>query len=370
MVDAEASFELIATETFELRAGEASNARAFLAESVRLDSMRTAEVALLVTELIANAIQHGQADSVKVSVWQRDRVIRVVVSHQSLTPIGEFTPGLGFRLLESFSRSWGLEEQDDNLTVWFESRAPGSISVVPAGMDEPALISQVGTDASYAEELVERYKPLALAIASRYKNKGISDEDVDQVAVIALFKAIHRFDPELGSLKSFAAVTISGELKRQVRDRGWSVRVPRALQELTLVVTRTAHDLTQSSGRTPTIGEIAEAIEDASIEDVAEALEVAQSYRAASLDEPETEGGTTLIDVLGDVDAGIGEAALRTDIEEALTELAPRERLIIELRFYEDMTQSEIAEVVGVSQMQVSRLLSRSLAKLGELLEG
>jgi RNA polymerase sigma-B factor len=179
-------------------------------------------------------------------------------------------------------------------------------------------------------------------------------------------KAIHRFDAERGELRSFAAVTISGELKRHLRDRGWSVHVPRGLQERAMAVNRATEELTQATGRVPTIPDLAAALE-LSPEEIAEAISVVHGYRAISLDHAGDENNSPL-DMLGANDPALGDAASRTAIDEALAALPERERLIVYLRFYEDMTQSQIAEQIGISQMHVSRLLSRSLDDLGDLL--
>lgn len=357
------------TRTFAADPAEAAKVRSFLANATRLDSMRAAEVALLATELIANAVRHGNADQVEVAVEPRELMIRIAVSHEADAPLGEVTPGFGFTLVDRLSRDWGHSNHDGRLTVWFEARAPGALSMSPVDMEESELIGMAEQDPVYAEELVGRYQALAFAIARRYQGKGIADEDLEQVALIALLKAIHRYKPERGPLKSYAAVTVAGELKRQVRDRGWSIHVPRGLQERSLEVARAAQELAQTTGKMPTPEEIAEKVGDVTAPEVAEAMSAAQSYRAASLDEPDQETGQALLDMLGDVDQAIGDTAERTVIEEALQKLKERERLIVYLRFYEDMTQSQIADVIGVSQMQISRLLAKSLEEMSKTLD-
>lgn len=358
---------LTESRSFPLRPGSAAKVRAFLVEATRLDSMKGAEAALLATELIANAVQHAEAKMVMVSVERKDLAVRIGVGHQADHPLGEVTPGFGLHIVESVAQAWGSDFDAGVLTVWFEIRSPGAVSMSPADLGDDELFERVGEHPIYAEELVKRHEPLALSIARRYRGKGIGDDDLDQVARIALMKAIHRFDATRGELKPFAAVTISGELKRQLRDRGWSLRVPRGLQERAMAVTRTGQELSQASGGVPKLSEIAAAL-DLEEEDVAEAMSVGHGYRALSLDEPDRKTGTALIDMLGEADPSLGEMTVRAAIDDALRRLPERERTIVYLRFYEDMTQSQIAERVGVSQMQVSRLLTKTLSDLADIL--
>lgn len=358
---------LTESRSFPLHPGSAAKVRAFLAQSTRLDSMKGAEAALLSTELIANAVQHAEAKSVVVLVEHRDVAVRVGVGHSADGPLGEVTPGFGLQIVQSLAQAWGSDFEEGVLTVWFEIRSPGAVSMSPAHLDDDELLDRVGEHPIFAEELVRRFEPLASSIARRYRGKGIGDDDLDQVALIALMKAIHRYDATRGELKSFAAVTISGELKRQLRDRGWSLRVPRGLQERALEVARAGQELSQAEGRVPRLSEIAAALELAE-EEVAEAMSVGHGYRALSLDEPDKETGTALAEMLGEVDSSLGEMTVRTAIDAALRTLPERERIIVYLRFYEDLTQSEIAERVGVSQMQVSRLLARTLSDLADIL--
>lgn len=355
-------------QVFPLRPGTAARVRRFLVETTRLDSMRTAEAALLVSELFTNAINHTDAEEVVVTVKPKDRAVRVGVSHEASSPLEKPQFGLGFRILDSFALDWGTDFAEGTLTVWFELRAPGAVTMAPEDLDEADLLARVGEDPMYAEELVRRHEPLALSIARRYRGKGVSEEDLEQVALIALMKAVHRFEPGKGELRSFAAVTISGELKRQLRDRGWSIRVPRSLQERAMAVARVSQELAQERGGVPTLADIAGVL-DITEEEVAEAMSVGQGYRATSLDEPDSETGTPMADLLGEPEEGLGVVLDRTSIDEALRALPERERMVVYLRFYEDLTQSEIAERIGVSQMHVSRILSRSLSDLGDILD-
>lgn len=216
------------------------------------------------------------------------------------------------------------------------------------------------------DELVEEHAPLAHFLASRFANRGEQRDDLVQVALVGLFKAVERFDPDRGlQFSTFATPTILGELKRHFRDRGWAVRVPRRVQELHLQLGRIVSTLGQEHGRSPTPAEVAERA-GVSEEAVLEAMEAGSLYRLVSLDgsvTPDDEGGE-LASCLGDDDPEFERIEHRSEIDELLEVLPARERRIVELRFFESMTQSEIAERVGVSQMHVSRLLTRSLELL------
>ena len=220
------------------------------------------------------------------------------------------------------------------------------------------------SDTAYQDEAVRRFRPLSAAIARRFRDKGIPDRDLEQVALLGLVSAMRRFDPEKGDFEPFAAVTIVGELKRYLRDRAWSVRVPRGLQETTLNVGKTIDRLTQALGRVPTAGEIAIDI-GLSVDDVADAQQARVAYRWESIDAPDPNTGIMLAESL----PGAMEDELWPELAEELGRLPEREREIVYLRFFEDLTQSEIAERVGVSQMHVSRLLQKSLDRLRTVLE-
>ena len=221
-------------------------------------------------------------------------------------------------------------------------------------------------DRRLRDELVEDHAPLAHFLAGRFANRGEARDDLVQVALVGLFKAVERFDPGRGlQFSTFATPTILGELKRHFRDRGWAVRVPRRVQELHLQLGRIVSVLGQEEGRSPTPAEVAERA-GVSEEAVLEAMEAGSLYRLVSLDGSATpdEDGGELVSCLGDDDPAFERIEHRAEIAELLSVLPERERRIVELRFFESMTQSEIAERVGVSQMHVSRLLSRSLERL------
>jgi RNA polymerase sigma-B factor len=224
-------------------------------------------------------------------------------------------------------------------------------------------------DAAAREQLVERFLPLARQLARRYQRAGETLDDLVQVASLGLLKAIDRFDPARETaFSSFAVPTILGELKRHFRDKGWSVRVPRDLQELAVRVERVAGDLGGELGRAPTAGEIADGI-GVTAEQVLEAREAAGAYRAVSLDRPreDDEEGEGVADTVGAEDPGFRRAEEAATVERLMRVLSDREREVLRLRFEEDLTQSEIGARVGVSQMHVSRLIRQSVAKLRDV---
>jgi RNA polymerase sigma-B factor len=219
-------------------------------------------------------------------------------------------------------------------------------------------------DPDARERLAERFLPLAQHLAGRFAGRGEGRADLTQVASLGLVHAIDRFDPDRGvRFSTFATVTIVGELKRHFRDRGWSIRVPRALQEAALLVNKTVVVLSQELGRSPTVDEIAERSE-LSVEAVLEALEAVQAYTTSSLQAPLGEDGATAGDLLGADDPRLSISDEWMTLAPALQRLPERERRILFLRFFKDMTQTEIAEELGISQMHVSRLLTQTLAQL------
>ncbi len=238
------------------------------------------------------------------------------------------------------------------------------------GISDASLFARVRErdDPRAREQLIERYIPLARRLARRYQRAEEPLEDLVQVACLGLIKAIDRFDPQREVVfSSYAVPTILGELKRHFRDRTWSVRVPRDLQELALRVDRAVTRLSVGKRRSPSIGEIAEAV-GATEEQVLEALEAAGAYRAGSLDAPRptqgNAGSESLADTLGDEEGGFQRAEERATLEPLLARVSSRERIVLELRFGQDMTQAEIGERIGVSQMQVSRLIRQALVRL------
>jgi RNA polymerase sigma-B factor len=239
-----------------------------------------------------------------------------------------------------------------------------------AGTEELFLRWQRDGDQRAREELVERFMPLARKLARRYQGAREPLEDLVQVASLGLVKAIDRFESDRGTaFSSFAVPTILGELKRYFRDLGWAIHVPRGAQERALRVEEVQRKLTSAHGRAPTVPELAEYME-LSIEDVLDALEAAAAHHAISLDTPRDDGegdAGTLADAFGEVDERFEQVEAGASIAEAAEHLSERERRVLALRFVEDQTQTQIAEIVGVSQMQVSRILRRALSQLSEM---
>jgi RNA polymerase sigma-B factor len=222
------------------------------------------------------------------------------------------------------------------------------------------------------EELVDQHIGLVEFLARRFRNRGEPLEDLVQVGTIGLLKAIERFDLEREvEFSTYATPTIVGELKRHFRDKGWAVRVPRRLQELHLELTKVVGYLGQELGRSPTVPEIAE-YSGFSEEEVLEGLEIAQAYNFTSLDAPidsEDGGSTSFADQLGGEDEHLENLEYRASLAPEMEKLPDRERRIIYLRFFKGLTQSEIADKLGISQMHVSRLLNRTLTHLRDALE-
>ena len=221
-------------------------------------------------------------------------------------------------------------------------------------------------DPKLRAELIEAHIGLAEYLARRFNNRGEPLDDLVQVASMGLVKAVDRFEPERGlEFSTYATHTIVGELKRHFRDKGWAVRVPRRMQELHLRLSGLVSTLNQDLGRSPTVAEIAQAA-GVSEEEVLEAMEAGQAYRFASIDAPMPgeEGSTTMAATLGEEDPSMEEVEHRVALSPLIEKLPERQQKILHLRFFEGLTQSEIASRLGISQMHVSRLLARSLAQL------
>ena len=214
--------------------------------------------------------------------------------------------------------------------------------------------------------LVELHLPLVEYLARRFRNRGEWLDDLTQVATIGLIKSIDRFDLDRGvEFSTYATPTIVGEIKRHFRDKGWAVRVPRRLQELKLSLTKAIGDLAQREGRAPTVSELAAHLQ-MSEEEVLEGLESANAYSTVSLDAPDSgdEDAPAVADSLGIVDDALEGVEYRESLKPLLERLPPREKKILLLRFFGNMTQSQIAAELGISQMHVSRLLARTLTQL------
>ena len=224
---------------------------------------------------------------------------------------------------------------------------------------------------SARDGLVTLHLPLVEHCARRFRNRGEPLEDLVQVGTIGLIKAIDRFDLERGvEFSTYATPTIIGEIKRHFRDKGWAIRVPRRLQELRMQISATTAELTQKLGRSPTPRELAEAI-GCTVEEIIEGMESSNAYSTLSLDASDSsdDGPPSMLDTLGVDDEGLEHVEIRESIKPLLEGLGAREKRILLLRFFKNMTQSQIAEEIGVSQMHVSRLLTKTLAQLRTSLE-
>jgi RNA polymerase sigma-B factor len=225
-------------------------------------------------------------------------------------------------------------------------------------------------DAGARDQLVENLMPLVRSLAARYSGRGEQLEDLVQVGAIGLIKAIDRFDLDRGvELTTYAVPTIVGEIRRHFRDKAWAVHVPRRLKELNVRLSRLLDELTTDLGRSPTIAELANAagVEE---EDVIDALESSQAYTARPLSTPvDGEGDGDLLDTLGTEERGFEDVEDGSLVQAGLAALDERERRIVELRFFDGLTQSQIAAEIGISQMHVSRLLRRALETMRGTLE-
>ncbi|MFC5635785.1 RNA polymerase sigma factor SigF [Streptomyces bullii] len=233
------------------------------------------------------------------------------------------------------------------------------LATLPAGPERDAL----------RDEIVEAWLPMADRLAGRFRSRGESLEDLRQVAALGLVKAVDRYDPDRGNaFESYAVPTITGEIKRHFRDHMWTLHVPRRVQDLRNRVRLAGQELSQTiSGRRPTVAEIAEHA-NMSEEDVRVGLEALESFTALSLDAelPGSEDGYSLSDALGSPDPALDTVVDREAVKPGLAALPERERAILYMRFFGDMTQSSIAEQLGISQMHVSRLISRCCGRVRE----
>lgn len=226
--------------------------------------------------------------------------------------------------------------------------------------------SSAAAKESARDDLVHLHLPLVEHCARRFRNRGEPFEDLVQVGTIGLIKSIDRFDVERGlEFSTYATPTVIGEIKRHFRDKGWAIRVPRRLQELRLQIGSATAELSQTLGRSPTPRELADKI-GCTVEQIIEGLESANAYSTLSLDaSDDSEGGpAAMLDAIGVDDENLEHVEVRESLKPLLDRLEPRERKILMLRFFKNLTQSQIAAEIGVSQMHVSRLLTKTLATL------
>jgi RNA polymerase sigma-B factor len=251
-----------------------------------------------------------------------------------------------------------------------QDRTQSRSALEPIGPDELFHRWHAHRDRLAREELVTRFLPLARKLARRYAGAREPLDDLVQVASLGLVKAVDRFDPSRDiAFSSFAVPTILGELKRYFRDLGWSVHVPRGAQEMALKVEQTRQQIASRTGRSPSVQELAEFLE-WSVEEVVDALEAGSAHHSVSLDAPTDNGEGevgTLAASIGDVDESYGTVEARVTIAAAARQLPARERTVLYLRYVDDLTQTQIADQIGVSQMQVSRILRRAVGELRRL---
>ena len=225
--------------------------------------------------------------------------------------------------------------------------------------------------ATARDDLVRLHLPLVEHCARRFRNRGEPFEDLVQVGTIGLIKSVDRFEAERGvEFSTYATPTIIGEIKRHFRDKGWAIRVPRRLQELRMQIVTATAELTQDLGRSPTPRELGERI-GCTVEEIIEGMESSNAYSTLSLDatDDSDEPGGSMLDALGTDDPNLEHVEVRESIKPMLDQLDPREKRILVLRFFKNKTQTQIAEEIGVSQMHVSRLLTRTLAQLRSSME-
>jgi RNA polymerase sigma-B factor len=241
----------------------------------------------------------------------------------------------------------------------------------PADLDRLFVAYQASGERAVRNRLVEAHRGLAASIANDYRGRGVDLDDLVQIAMLGMLKAVERFDPERGiPFSSYASRTVNGEIKRYFRDRTWAVRPPRSAQERHLDLRRARTALSSRLGRPPTVDELAAEL-DISPDDVLDAVEAGAAYRATSLDARRAgdEDGGPLADRLPAGDAPNGPVEMRLLVDQLLDQLPEREAEIMRLRFYDELTQSEIAERMGISQMHVSRLMRRCLGDLRAALD-
>jgi len=268
------------------------------------------------------------------------RVTRLVTTVEAIRPQAPSDPGVITRASDEYSHLMPLLAE--------------YAALAPADPRRPALRAH----------LVEGFLPVVHHIAARYRNRGEPIDDLDQVGSIGLMHALDRFDPGRGlNFLSYAVPTITGEIRRHFRDRTWSVRVPRVLKDLQQPLRDAVAELSDQLGRAPRPSEIAARM-DAPLEQVIDALRAQDAYNSTSLDTPSSTTGATLGDAIGDVDSAFENVEYRHMLKPLLDELPPRERTILVLRFFEEMTQTQIAARVGLSQCHVSRWLPQPLAGL------
>jgi RNA polymerase sigma-B factor len=325
-----------------------------------LRSIERADLMLVISELVAAVTGDGSVPAV-LDLRRTETGLRVDVrADRSSDALDE----LAVALLNELTAEWDIDAGHG----WVEFVTSSRFRIYDE--DQDLFLRNAAGELSARDELADRYRGFAMALARRFVKAGVRREDLNQVASVGLVNALERFDPGRGvKFTTYAARTIEGELKRHLRDAGWSIRVPRGLQELGLEAVRTSSDLTQQRGTPPTLAELADAL-DADETEVGQALLARRSFDSASLDAPvRGEENLRLMDAIPAHDERLSAAPEWSDLSRVMDHLPERERRILYLRFFEDLSQSEIAGRVGVSQMHVSRLLAKSIAQLRAMID-
>jgi len=319
-------------------------------------AVRSVDAALLVSEVVNLMYQEDVTLSVRVEEIGR----RVRITTTTTTPGAlDQADAIVTKLLDRLSDGWGVADD----AMWFELEMVRRHTL--SHLSDEELFALVPADRDARDEIYSRYEGWAASVANRYRRGGAHADDVGQAASIALVNAIDRFDLSYGvKFTTYARKTIIGTLKRYLRDTTWSVRVPRSLSDTMVELNRAVAEMSQRLGRMPEPVELAQEL-GRPIEEVEDAMEAALAYNAKSVDAPISEDDeTSLLRVLGSDDEQYDLADIWHSLEPLISDLGTQEQEVLFLRFFEDMTQSDIAEVVGVSQMQVSRLITRALDTL------
>jgi RNA polymerase sigma-B factor len=339
-----------------------------IATTPRLRTLLLGRIANGARQLIVDLSETDMIDCTAVGVFffvrehaeQHGGTLRAVAAH-----------GIALRVLEvtGVAKTLGAYDTlDETLTAL---TGDGTAGPADEGAAQVLLrvMGHLPPDAPERTELraeaIELSLPFATGLARRFRNRGEPQEDLDQVATVGLMKAVDGYDPSLGTeFTSYAAPTILGEVRRYFRDRGWRIRVPRRLQELRIGIHRALGDLTQQLGRTPTVADLAGYL-DVPEEDILAAQGAASAYRPGSLSEPTgSDSSTVVADRLATEERGLDAVVNRESLRPALAKLPRREQRILAMRFFGNMTQTQIALEIGISQMHVSRLLAASLERL------
>ncbi|MEX1003827.1 MAG: SigB/SigF/SigG family RNA polymerase sigma factor [Acidimicrobiia bacterium] len=322
--------------------------------------LRALDASLLASEITTLVLPLDR--TIILTVIESGRSVRASVKVDSKTPDNPDT--IAVALLNRVADRWSL----DGDLLWFEVDLIRRQDL--SSLSDLELFELLPADRDARDELFERYAGFAASISRRYRTRDHRTEDLEQVGMLGLVRALERFDPAVGvKFTSFAGPWIAGVVKRHLRDHGWSMRVPRSLKDGSLAVRRARDELSQSLGHDPNIEEIAEAL-DVSPEEVRQAIQAGDAYSLTSLDAPlGNDDGQNVGDLMGGLDPDLAMAEDWPAIEAVLEHLSDREQQILYLRYFEDLTQSEIAPIVGVSQVHVSRLLTKSLEKVRSLLD-